>query len=274
MNRDADHDSQNKPRQGFAEFVRDSFLQQFGMASVAKSKLLELIHFAHLEYEKGPEQAHPRVLLLYRLMGLRESTDDTDHGIEGLSFILHVVQELYPSWRYGAAFIKEFSGSSQTLPLETVEFALERVFASKKYGRAVPELLLLSIREAANDVNKTKKKQVNTKPSRPQKMISDDTREVDSDTVISLCHAEFLEMEKHCIDVLLKKYHEVDDNNDGVLQFEEFSSLISQIDPTMDAEGVAGLYYECVGEDDVIDSLELVTLVTERGLLFNLQAAV
>ena len=56
MNRDADHDSQNKPRQGFAEFVRDSFLQQFGMASVAKSKLLELIHFAHLEYEKGPEQ--------------------------------------------------------------------------------------------------------------------------------------------------------------------------------------------------------------------------
>ena len=31
-----------------------------------------------------------------------------------------------------------------------------------------------------------------------------------SDTVISLCHAEFLEMEKHCIDVLLKKYHEVD----------------------------------------------------------------
>lgn len=43
------------------------------------------------------------------------------------------------------------SGSSQTLPLETVEFALERVFASKKYGRAVPELLLLSIREAAND---------------------------------------------------------------------------------------------------------------------------
>jgi hypothetical protein len=42
----------------------------------------------------------------------------------------------------------------------------------------------------------------------------------------------------------------------------------------MDAEGVAGLYYECVGEDDVIDSLELVTLVTERGLLFNLQAAV
>ena len=56
MNRDADHDSQNKPRQGFAEFVRDSFLRQFGMASVAKSKLLELIHFAHLEYEKGPEQ--------------------------------------------------------------------------------------------------------------------------------------------------------------------------------------------------------------------------
>jgi hypothetical protein len=29
-------------------------------------------------------------------------------------------------------------------------------------------------------VNKTKKKQVNTKPSRPQKMVSDDPREVDS----------------------------------------------------------------------------------------------
>ena len=38
--------------------------------------------------------AHPRVLLLYRLMGLRESTDDTDHGIEGLSFILHVVKSM------------------------------------------------------------------------------------------------------------------------------------------------------------------------------------
>jgi hypothetical protein len=36
--------------------VRDSFLQQFGMASVAKGKLLELLHFAHLEFEKGPEK--------------------------------------------------------------------------------------------------------------------------------------------------------------------------------------------------------------------------
>ena len=56
MNRDADHDAQGKPRQAFPEFMRDSFLQQFGMASVAKGKLLELIHFAHLEFEKGPEK--------------------------------------------------------------------------------------------------------------------------------------------------------------------------------------------------------------------------
>lgn len=56
MNRDADHDAQGKPRQAFPEFVRDSFLQQFGMASVAKGKLLELLHFAHLEFEKGPEK--------------------------------------------------------------------------------------------------------------------------------------------------------------------------------------------------------------------------
>ena len=56
MNRDADQDAQGKPRQAFPEFMRDSFLQQFGMASVAKGKLLELIHFAHLEFEKGPEK--------------------------------------------------------------------------------------------------------------------------------------------------------------------------------------------------------------------------
>jgi len=43
------------------------------------------------------------------------------------------------------------SGTSQQLPLETVEFALERVFSSKKYGRDVPETLLLNIRELAND---------------------------------------------------------------------------------------------------------------------------
>jgi hypothetical protein len=34
---------------------------------------------------------HPRVLLLYRLMGLREGENDEDHGVEAVSFIMHLV---------------------------------------------------------------------------------------------------------------------------------------------------------------------------------------
>lgn len=71
MNRDADADEQHKARQAFPEFVRDSFLQQFGMASVAKSKLLELIHFAHLEYEKGPEQGDALLCIYVHADGMQ-----------------------------------------------------------------------------------------------------------------------------------------------------------------------------------------------------------
>jgi hypothetical protein len=35
--------------------------------------------------------AHPRVQLLYRLMGLREGENDEDHGVEVVSFIMHLV---------------------------------------------------------------------------------------------------------------------------------------------------------------------------------------
>ena len=59
--------------------------QQYGVNSVAKGKLLELILFAHLEFEKGADNAHPRILLLYRLMGLREgdSEEESEISIEG-----------------------------------------------------------------------------------------------------------------------------------------------------------------------------------------------
>ena len=40
--------------------------------------------------------------------------------------------------------------------------------------------------------------------------------------------------------------------------------LPPQVDPTLSSEDAAEMYYQCVGDDDVIDS-------HERGLLFNLQ---
>jgi hypothetical protein len=43
------------------------------------------------------------------------------------------------------------------------------------------------------------------------------------------------------------------------------------VDPSLTSEDAAEMYYQCVGDDDVIDSHELVTMITERGLLFNLQ---
>ena len=98
---DKEHDAQHKQRQGFPEFVRDSFVQQVGLQSVAKSKLAELVHFSHAEVEKGRASACGRVLLLHRFMGLQEkkensgeesADDDIENSIEGVSFILHLVQ--------------------------------------------------------------------------------------------------------------------------------------------------------------------------------------
>ena len=81
--------------------MRDSFVQQFGLQSVAKSKLSELVHFCHAEAEKGRAAACSRVLLLHRFMGLREkkeradaqgADDEIENSIEGVAFTLHLVQ--------------------------------------------------------------------------------------------------------------------------------------------------------------------------------------
>ena len=115
--------------------------------------------------------------------------------------------------------------------------------------------------------------QVKTKASRPKSMISDDTRMVDVDYVLLCCHDEFLSMEHACVEAVLNLYEEVDDNGDGVLQFDEFSNLLSRIDQTLDSEQIAEMYYECVGDDDVIDRDELLQIVVSKGLLFNLKMA-
>jgi hypothetical protein len=106
-------------------------------------------------------------------MGLRETSDNDEvvNGVEGVSFLLSVVQQLFPSWRYGSAFVKEFSATSISLPLDTVEYALERVFSDKKYGGEIPEALINIIRGSAKEVNQSKKKKVVTKASRPNQVI-------------------------------------------------------------------------------------------------------
>lgn len=40
---------------------------------------------------------------------------------------------------------------------------------------------------------------------------------------------------------------------DGVLQFDEFANLLGQLDPLLEQDQVAEMYYDCVGDDDVID---------------------
>ena len=249
MKHDSEHDAQKRPRQGFPEFTRDNFLQQMGLQSVAKSKLSDLIYFTQLEFEKGATKAHMRVRLLHRLLGLREHSehDTIENSLEGVSFLLLLVQQLFPSGRYGAAFVKDFSVAMIELPLDTVEYALDLVFASKRYGGQIPENLLDVIRTSAAEAPKTKKKTVSQKSSRPKDMVSDDTRMVDVDFVLLTCHDEFLAMERHCIEELLRKYEEVDENHDGVLQYDEFSNLVNQIDSTMDPNDVAEMYFECVG---------------------------
>jgi hypothetical protein len=54
-----EHDAQQKQRQGFPEFVRDSFTQQFGLQSVAKTKLVELVHFCQSEVLLLPPSLSP-----------------------------------------------------------------------------------------------------------------------------------------------------------------------------------------------------------------------
>ena len=272
MERDKESDAQQKQRQGFPEFVRDFFVQQSGLQSMAKKKLIDLLYFTMLENEKG-SNAHPRVQLFFRLVGLQEkgnTSEEVENSVECVSFLLLLVQEIFPSWRYGAAFIKEFGNIRHTLPLEPVEYALDRVFLSKKYGGKVPERLLTIIQQSADEVEKMQKKKVVTKASRPKQMMSDDIRSVDADFVLNECHQEFLKMEHQATDLLLVKYNEVDDNRDGVLQYAEFCNFISQIDPSMSQEEIMEMYQECVGDDDVIDRGELFALVTNRGLLFNL----
>ena len=173
MKQDAEHDTHKRPRQGFPDFLRDTFLQNLGLQSVAKTKVSELVFFAQSELEKGQSKVHLRVLLLHRLMGLRETSDNDEvvNGVEGVSFLLSVVQQLFPSWRYGSAFVKEFSATSISLPLDTVEYALERVFSDKKYGGEIPEALINIIRGSAKEVNQSKKKKVVTKASRPNQVI-------------------------------------------------------------------------------------------------------
>jgi len=272
MERDKENDAQGKVRQRFPEFVRDYFLQTCGLQSMAQKKVLELIHFAQQDSEKGEEVAHARIYLLHRLMGLRKNeSDDIDNSVEGVSFLLSMTQELFPSWRYGAAFVKEFSAPSIQLPLEAVEFALDRIFVNKRYGGEVPELLMHYIRESANDVEKNKKKQVITKAQRPKQMSSTDHSTVDADFVLKACHDEFLKMEHESIDLLLAKYEEVDENGDGVLQFEEFSNFIAQIEPNYPSSEIAEMYNACAGDDDVIDRDEILQELSERGLLFNLR---
>lgn len=46
---------------------------------------------------------------------------------------------------------------------------------------------------------------------------------------------------------------------DGVLQFDEFANLLGQIDPLLEQDQVAEMYYDCVGDDDVIDRFVYAT---------------
>jgi hypothetical protein len=76
------------------------------------------IHFCLHQAEKGRAAASSRVLLLHRFLGLRhpqtdeeerrkkeEEEDEIENSVEGVSFLLLLVQELFPSWRYGGTCV-------------------------------------------------------------------------------------------------------------------------------------------------------------------------
>ncbi len=73
--------------------------------------------------------------------------------------------------------------------MAVVEYTLERLFASKKYGGQVPQALLHKIRSAAFVLNDPKPKGGTTKGAR-QKAVEDKEAEklLDTDLVLEVCH--------------------------------------------------------------------------------------
>lgn len=269
MDQDKQSDLHKRQRQTMQECVRDFFTQRYGLASVAKQKLAELIATVLAEASKKTKP-HTRIWLFHVLMGLAEQTSGQETSIDECNFMLALIQELFPSWRYGSAFIKDFSQTQILLQLDVVEFTLERLFAAKKYGGVVPLVLLNKIRGAAFVANEPKKTKPGEKKGARQKALEakEGDKLVDTDVVLELCHFQYREMEIKSITALMSMMADVDENGDGVLQFDEFADLLLKIDPMFTSQDVLEMYHECVGDDDVVDKDELMHLITERGLRF------
>lgn len=68
-------------------------------------------------------------------------------SIDEANFVLSLIQELFPSWRYGSAFVKDFGQVTIQLQTKVVEYGLERLFSHKKYGGQVPLALSQKIKD-------------------------------------------------------------------------------------------------------------------------------
>lgn len=257
---DKQSDMHRRARQSLPDYVRDFFTQQFGLPSVARSKLADLME--KLKKDVEGKKCHPRIRLFHNLIGL--DTMDSHPSQDQCTFVLSLIQELFPSWRYGQTFVRDFAQPEIKLPMAAVEFAVEKVLTQPKHGGVVPESLRKDI------VSKGYRSVMKGKGAGIKAPAGEEILMIDADEVLEICNYHFLELEIKSITALMNLFASCDTNGDGVLQYDEFAALIARIDQYVTQQDVMEMYNECVGDDDVIDKEELLGLISTRGLKFAL----
>ncbi|CAK4618015.1 unnamed protein product [Aphanomyces euteiches] len=241
MSQDIADDNMHRPRQGFAQMLLDSYTVFYGLRELAVSQLITLDASIR---KFSPKSARVRIFGL--LVGSLEPGSYAS-SVPATDFFLSVVGVLFNVGNYrlnedkaqtNAKQLKTWLGdgmpgssSCTNIPLDKLIPTIQIIFATSSVTVAFLDDLCC----APNDAN-----------------------EVDLDTAMEKILYFWLQLYEQQVATMHGVFRLGDKDTNGVLDFQEFSTIVHHFDPGMSRRDCLDLYNRVAGADNVIDKDEFV----------------
>ena len=232
-------DKQKRPREAMPDFLKNFFIRQYGLKSIALKNLQNLAAGVRKECDNNT-----RLKLFGQLSGMIEP-DEYEDG--KCNVILEGLKALFP-----ADQIKERLEGSPEMPVASLACATLAAFTSKFYFTDKNDLVTV---DGQPDLHPpTKEELVALAGDNPDGLDEDDLS-VPIDKWMDYLVNEYQESRGNAEKFFEALYTEYDTNKDNCLDLTEFTTLVHAVDPTRDDSMVMEMYnmaLDCSGDGDNI----------------------
>jgi len=232
-------DKSNRPREPMPDFLKNFFIRQYGLKSIALKNLANLA--------AGVRKEAANNLRLDIFGGLAGVLNPDDYQDGKCDMMMEALKALFPTDQ-----IKERLEGSPEMPVASVAFATLAAFTSKYYFTDEDDLVTV---DGEPDLHPTVKKELVDLVGEIPEGDDPDEAPVSLDKWMDWLLKEYTESRENAEKFFADLYIEYDTNKDNCLDLTEFQNLIHAVDEGKDDMIIMEMYnmaLDCTGDGDNI----------------------